>query len=54
MKASTSRTIDIIDTPYTGDDLGDYHLRRNKCEAARVLLSRKTRMLKELGWKPRD
>lgn len=29
--------IDIIDTPYCGDDLADYHLRRNKCEAARVL-----------------
>ena len=28
------------------------NLRRNKCEAARVLLSLKTRMLKELGWKP--
>ena len=28
--------IAIIDEPYTGDDLADYHLRRNKCEAARV------------------
>jgi hypothetical protein len=44
--------IAIIDTPYTGDDLADYHLRRNKCEAARVLLSLKTRMLKEIAWKP--
>jgi hypothetical protein len=44
--------IAIIDEPYCGDDLADYHLRRNKCEAARVLLSLKTRMLKELGWKP--
>lgn len=44
--------IDIIDEPYTGDDLADYHLRRNKCEAARVLLQLKTRMLKEIGWKP--
>jgi NADH dehydrogenase FAD-containing subunit len=44
--------IDIIDTPYCGDDLADYHLRRNKCEAARVLLQLKTRMLKEVAWKP--
>jgi hypothetical protein len=44
--------IDIIDEPYTGDDLSDYHLRRNKCEAARVLLQLKTRMLKEIAWKP--
>jgi hypothetical protein len=44
--------IDIIDEPYTGYDLADYHLRRNKCEAARVLLSLKTRMLKEIAWKP--
>ncbi|HEV7910317.1 MAG TPA: hypothetical protein VGP28_04350 [Methylocella sp.] len=44
--------IDIIDEPYTGDDLADYHLRRNKCEAARVLLQLKTRMLKEVAWKP--
>jgi hypothetical protein len=44
--------IEIIDEPYTGDDLADYHLRRNKCEAARVLLSLKTRMLKESAWKP--
>jgi hypothetical protein len=44
--------IDIIDEPYTGDDLADYHLRRNKCEAARVLLQLKTRMLKEIAWKP--
>jgi hypothetical protein len=44
--------IEIIDEPYTGDDLADYHLRRNKCEAARVLLSLKTRMLKEVAWKP--
>ena len=44
--------IEIIDEPYTGDDLADYHLRRNKCEAARVLLSLKTRMLKKIAWKP--
>jgi hypothetical protein len=44
--------IAIIDEPYTGDDLWDYHLRRNKCEAARVLLQLKTRMLKEIAWKP--
>jgi hypothetical protein len=44
--------IDIIYEPYTGDDLADYHLRRNKCEAARVLLQLKTRMLKEVAWKP--
>jgi hypothetical protein len=44
--------IAIIDEPYTGDDLADYHLRRNKCEAARVLLQLKTRMLKEIAWKP--
>jgi hypothetical protein len=44
--------ISIIDEPYTGDDLADYHLRRNKCEAARVLLQLKTRMLKEIAWKP--
>jgi hypothetical protein len=44
--------IDIIDEPYTGDDLADYRLRRNKCEAARVLLQLKTRMLKEIAWKP--
>jgi hypothetical protein len=44
--------IAIIDTPYCGDDLADYHLRRNKCEAARVLLQLKTRMLKEIAWKP--
>jgi hypothetical protein len=44
--------IDIIDEPYTGDDLADYHLRRNKCEAARVLLQLKTQMLKEVAWKP--
>jgi hypothetical protein len=44
--------IEIIDEPYTGDDWADYNLRRNKCEAARVLFSLKTRMLKELGWKP--
>jgi hypothetical protein len=44
--------IDIIGEPYTGDDLADYHLRRNKCEAARVLLQLKTRMLKEVAWKP--
>jgi hypothetical protein len=43
--------IEIIDEPYTGDDFADYNLRRNKCEAARVLLSLKTRMLKEIGWK---
>jgi hypothetical protein len=42
--------IEIIDEPYTGDDLADYHLRRNKCEAARVLLQLKTRMLKEVAW----
>jgi hypothetical protein len=44
--------IAIIDTPYCGDHLADYHLRRNKCEAARVLLQLKTRMLKEVAWKP--
>jgi hypothetical protein len=44
--------IAIIDTPYCGDDLADYHLRRNKCEAARVLLQLKTRMLREIAWKP--
>ena len=44
--------IEIIDEPYTGDDFAHCNLRRNKCEAARVLLSLKTRMLKELGWKP--
>jgi hypothetical protein len=44
--------IEIIDEPYTGDDFADYNLRRNKCEAARVLLSLKTRMLKEIAWKP--
>jgi hypothetical protein len=44
--------IAIIDEPYTGDDLADYHLRRNKCEAARVLLQLKTRMPKEVAWKP--
>jgi hypothetical protein len=38
-------------TSHTGDDLADYNLCRNKSEAARVLLSLKTRMLKELGWK---
>lgn len=43
--------IGIIDEPYTSDDCGDYNLRRNKCEAARVLLSLKTRMLKEIAWK---
>ena len=45
--------IEIIDEPYTGDDDVDYNLRRSKCEAARVLLSLKTRMLKEIAWKPR-
>jgi hypothetical protein len=40
--------IETIDEPY----LADYHLRRNKCEAARVLLSLKTRMLKKIAWKP--
>ncbi len=44
--------IEIIDEPYTGDDCADYNLRRSKCEAARVLLSLKTRMLKEAAWKP--
>ena len=44
--------IEIIDEPYTGDEYADYNLRRSKCEAARVLLSLKTRMLKEIGWKP--
>ena len=44
--------IEIIDEPYTGDEYGDYNLRRNKIDAARVLLSLKTRMLKEIGWKP--
>jgi hypothetical protein len=43
--------MEIIDEPYTGDDFADYNLRRNKCEAARVLLSLKTRILKEIGWK---
>jgi hypothetical protein len=43
--------IEIIDEPYTGDGFADYNLRRNKCEAARVLLSLKTRMLKEIAWK---
>jgi hypothetical protein len=43
--------IGIIDEPYTGDDYADYNLRRNKIDAARVLLSLKTRMLKEIGWK---
>jgi hypothetical protein len=43
--------IEIIDEPYTGDDCADYNLRRNKIDAARVLLSLKTRMLKEIGWK---
>jgi hypothetical protein len=38
--------IGIIDEPYTGYDDVDYNLRRNKCEAARVLLSLKTRMLR--------
>jgi hypothetical protein len=44
--------IAIIDEPYTGYPGLDYHLRRNKCEAARVLLQLKTRMLKEVAWKP--
>jgi hypothetical protein len=44
--------IEIIDEPYTGDNFGDYNLRRNKIDAARVLLSLKTRMLKEIAWKP--
>jgi hypothetical protein len=44
--------IGVIDEPYNGDDLADYNLRRNKCEAARVLLQLKTRMLKEIAWKP--
>jgi hypothetical protein len=44
--------IEIIDEPYTGDGFADYNLRRNKIDAARVLLSLKTRMLKEIGWKP--
>ena len=44
--------IEIIDEPYTGYPGLDYHLRRNKCEAARVLLQLKTRMLKEVAWKP--
>jgi hypothetical protein len=43
--------IEIIDEPYTGDGFADYNLRRNKIDAARVLLSLKTRMLKEIGWK---
>ena len=34
------------------DGRADYNLRRNKCDAARVLLSLKTQMLKELRWKP--
>jgi hypothetical protein len=50
--AAVTCMIEIIDEPYTGDDLADYHLRRNKCEAARVLLQLKTRMLKEIAWKP--
>ena len=41
--------IGIIDEPYTGDDYADYNLRRNKIDAARVLLSLKTRMLKRSG-----
>jgi hypothetical protein len=44
--------VEIIDEPYTGDDCADYNLRRNKIDAARVLLSLKTRMLKEIAWKP--
>ncbi len=44
--------IEIIDEPYTGDGFADYNLRRNKIDAARVLLSLKTRMLKEMRWKP--
>ena len=42
--------IEIIDEPYTGDDCADYNLRKNKIDAARVLLSLKTRMLKEIAW----
>jgi len=42
--------IEIIDEPYTGDGFADYNLRRNKIDAARVLLSLKTRMLNEIGW----
>jgi hypothetical protein len=34
------------------DGRADYNLRRNKIDAARVSLSLKTRMLKEIGWKP--
>jgi hypothetical protein len=44
--------IQIIDEPYTGDGFADYNLRRNKIDAARVLLLLKTRMLKEIAWKP--
>jgi hypothetical protein len=44
--------IAIIDEPYTGNNESDFLLRRNKCEAARVLLQLKTRMLKEIAWKP--
>jgi hypothetical protein len=48
---ATNCMIEIIDEPYTGDGCADYNLRR-KIDAARVLLSLKTRMLKEIGWKP--
>jgi hypothetical protein len=44
--------VEIIGEPYTGHPYADYNLRRNKCEAARVLLSLKTRMLKDIAWKP--
>jgi hypothetical protein len=43
--------IDIIDEPYTGDDDADFNLRRNKIAAANVLLSMKTRFLREAGFK---
>jgi hypothetical protein len=43
--------IDIIDEPYTGDDDADFKLRRNKIAAANVLLSMKTRFLREAGFK---
>jgi hypothetical protein len=35
-----------------GDERADYNLRRNKTDAAHVLLSLKARMLKEVAWKP--
>jgi hypothetical protein len=41
--------IEIIDEPYTGDGFADYNLRRNKIDAARVLLSLKTRCSRRSG-----